>query len=173
MLEVVIGIDPSATATGVVCLKGGQVACEVVIKPKMKGIDRQRYIVEHVMDVVECHGPELIMLEGYAYNAKNPQTLITLVEVGTVLRYILHQEQYGFLIAAPTQLKKFVGVKGKKDMIRLEAFKRWGYEHKSNDIVDAYVLAKMAQAVITNKGLHKYQEEVIKNLLSSEINCTK
>ena len=54
------------------------------------------------------------------------------------------------MLVPPTVLKKFVTGKGnsKKDEMRLGAYKRWAFEDKSDDVVDAYCLAQM--------GLYKH-----------------
>ena len=68
------------------------------------------------------------------------------------------------LVVPPATLKKFVAGKGnaKKDTMRLETFKRWKYEHPSDNIVDAYGLAKVGLACAGGPGaLTKQQKEVV------------
>jgi crossover junction endodeoxyribonuclease RuvC len=55
-----------------------------------------------------------------------------------------------YVEASPTMIKKFVcGVgKGnaKKENVIKDVYKRWGYEHKSNNVVDAYAIARYLEA---------------------------
>lgn len=54
-----------------------------------------------------------------------------------------------FIEAPATTLKKFVAKGGaKKDEVRLEVYKKWGFEHASNDAVDAYLAAQFGRAVL-------------------------
>ena len=93
-------------------------------------------------------------IEGYAY--ANQHTLVTLVEVGTMLRYMLHKEAMKsffapYTVIPPTVLKKFVTGKGnaRKDSMRLELFKRWRLEAPTDNEVDALALALFG-AVMTD-----------------------
>ena len=53
----------------------------------------------------------------------------------------------------------------KKDEVRLEVYKRWGFEAPTNDEVDAYVLARIGLAYLGyDDKLIKPQLEVIKDL---------
>ena len=67
----------------------------------------------------------------------------------------------------PSNLKKFVTGKGnaKKDEMRLGVFKKWRKEFITEHEIDAYGLAKIAEAVMNpSDGLTKPQQEVVKKL---------
>ena len=155
----VAGMDPS-TKTGLVVLDyvpGKDMATvkyeDVLTAAKdVKGLDRAGDIAEKMLRAMDFHKPDLVVIEDYGFN--NAHTLATLVEVGTVLRYFLKQRGQAVRLCAPTTLKKFVLGKGvgKKDEIRLGVYKRWSFEHKSDDVVDAYALAQMARALLDPNG---------------------
>lgn len=169
----VMGIDPS-TSTGVCVLNcGGRhgpkptvVAAQEIRQLSETGIQRARMIASAVGAVVS-HFPylDLVVIEGYALGNRN--SLVTLVEIGTLIRSFLHENGRPFVIVAPTQLKKFVLGRGsgKKDEMRLGVYKRWGFEHSSDNIVDAYGLAAIGLGLVgVLPGLIKPQEEVISKL---------
>ncbi len=84
-------------------------------------------------------------IEGYGF--ANTHTLATLVEIGTTFRKALHNRIIPTVEVPPSSLKKFVTGKGntKKDQMRLAIYKKWGFEHDSDNIVDAYGLARYVQ----------------------------
>lgn len=140
---VVMGIDPS-TYTGVVVLKGGELAtAKVVTFPDAEGIKRLQLIATSVWSLVEEYQPDQVFIEGYAYG--NKFSLVLMVEIGTVIRYSLYQQGRSWWNVPPTQLKKWVTGKGtakKKDMATFVK-NRWGFTSPSDDVVDAYALARL------------------------------
>jgi len=63
-------------------------------------------------------------------------------------------------------LKKFASGKGntKKDELAVHIYKKWGFESKSDNIRDAYVLARMAMALDDKLDLTAYQKEALKKV---------
>jgi crossover junction endodeoxyribonuclease RuvC len=96
-----------------------------------------------------------------------------LAALNYMLRSRLYELFIPFIIVAPTSLKKFVtgSGRGDKNIMLLEAYKKWGVDCKNDDENDAHALARVAQALydseqVTPKiNLLKPQEEVIKMLL--------
>ena len=139
-----LGIDGSATATGLVVLEAGTkptLRHEEVVKVGSTGLERCSDIAERLLLVLDRFAPGRVVIEGYGY--ANTHSLVTLVEVGTVLRYFLRQKGYRYLEPSANSLKKFVLGKGqgKKDQMLLQVFKRWGHEAKDDNTADAYGLA--------------------------------
>ncbi len=135
----------------------------------VKGLERARKIASNVTAVAIQNAPELIVIEGYAMG--NRFTLVTLVEIGTLIRDRLWKDGFKVVVVAPTQLKKFVLGKGvgKKDQMRLGTFKRWGFENDSDNAVDAYGLACIGLALLGQlPGLIAPQVEVISKLPQPE-----
>lgn len=88
------------------------------------------------------------------------------------MRMGMFQRSHNYIEIAPTQLKKFASGKGntKKDELAVHIFKRWGFEHPSDNVRDAFVLAQIA---FTMQGhiavqLTKAQSEVIQAIKNPE-----
>lgn len=152
---ITIGIDASLTGTGVVCLKGDTIASSQRLDTKLKGVERLVAIEERLKHFVNHFNPDLVLLEGYAYAAKNQAHQIG--ELGGVIRTMLHKHNINWIEVAPPQVKKFATGKGnaQKDLVMLNVYKKWGAEFVSNDEADAYVLAKIGQAL----GEYKFSGE--------------
>lgn len=171
----VIGLDLSLTSTGAVVLSPGEephnVAQEsMVIKSKFKGEARLEHIREQVMVLVGLNQPDLIVLEGYAFG--RPNAMAALGELSGVIKHSLHVQGWPFMVVPPTRVKKYVCGKGnaKKDEVRLGVYKRWGFEAKTNDEIDAYGLARIGLAYLgcdDEDKLTKPQLEVLKDLKKS------
>lgn len=163
------GLDLSLTSTGIVIYdyQHSEVLIEEALKVKTKGLYRCSDIAQKILDILDQHKPDKIVLEGYFVNPKMINSSIKIIELGTVVRYLLLQYGHDVGVAAPMQLKKFVAGGGKsikKDQIRLEVYKRWGYEHHSDDVVDAFGLTQMAVASKISKGFTQGQLAIVRDL---------
>lgn len=152
----VLGVDPS-TKTGVVYLSECEPEATLVWalqhKPEPDRFRRWEQYALNMANIIDSTNPDFVMIEGYGY--ANAHTLGTLVEVGTYLRKVIYDKKVPFIEVPPNSLKQFVAGAGnaKKDDMKLHTFKRWGFEHKSDDIVDAYGLARMGLALFDSDGL--------------------
>lgn len=112
-----------------------------------------------------------VAIEGYAPGAKFHRE--TLGELGAVVRLavhdVLHEACGPPLIVAPTAVKKFATGKGTapKDTVMLAVYKKWGAEFASNDLADAYVLARIARAATEGADLG-YEADVIAALAAGD-----
>ena len=135
---IVMGVD-SSTVTGIAVVEtGGAVLfSQEVTYPKLRGMERCGAIAGGVLAARDQWKPDLVVIENYGF--ANSHSLVTLVEVGTVIRYFLYQDGTPFLLVPPNSLKKFVTGKGNvaKDQMMMAVFKNWGHESKSNNIADA------------------------------------
>jgi crossover junction endodeoxyribonuclease RuvC len=163
-----IGIDVS-TRTGIAAYdpNAGVVMAEEIVFRNQTGLKRAGMIAGKVLAClyrVEDIG--LIGIEGYGFS--NKHTLVTLVEIGTVIRYFLQQEGYPYREIPPTSLKKFVTGKGnaKKDHMMLEVYKRWGFTPETDNIADAVGLAHFAAALKNDlaEPLPKAHMEAVKKI---------
>ena len=165
---IVLGLDTS-TKTGLVALKctklGGpiEVLCaeELQCKGDEKGLDRCSVLAEQMMGYVCKCKPDKVVFENYGF--ANAYTLATLVEIGTVLRYFIKQSGIPYDLVPPNNLKKFVSGKGtsKKEDMKLAVYKGWGFEHKSNNVIDAYGLALYGLGKYGMLKMTKYQVDSI------------
>lgn len=173
-----IGLDPS-TKTGFVALgESGQ-----VLKAKeLTGIgkeDPKRMIT--LIDEVVRHvkKDDFIIIEGFGFAS---QQAIQSGGIGWGMRMALIRNGLKYIEVAPNSLKKFINVTGWKgepgNKVRLKGRekklevmdsveKHFNFTHKSDNVVDAYVLAKIGQALFHKKVDYEYQKEVVENVLSS------
>ena len=159
-----IGIDPS-TKTGLVVLdEDGTVLVEKEITSKVKE-DPQRFmdISEQVIKSVGIN--ELICIEGFSYDSRG-RGVSTQYGIGWIIRSDLLRSGSQYIEVSPGGLKKFASGKGntKKDELAVHIYKKWGFESKSDDIRDAYVLARMAMALDDKLDLTAYQKETLKKV---------
>ena len=149
-----LGIDPSTTATGVVLLQSSDgrlptLVLEREINCKTEtGVTRSRRMVLEIMEVIHAHKPDKIVVEGYSLNMKKASSVIPLVELGGLLRFMLVIDDLSWFDPRAGEVKKFATGKGNtpKDKIMMFVLKRWAHESFSNNTADAYVLACMGLA---------------------------
>jgi crossover junction endodeoxyribonuclease RuvC len=114
--------------------------------------------------------PALIVLEGYSYGSA--QRAHEIGELGGIIRVELHLSAVPWAVVPPAVLKKFVTGKGNapKDVVRLEAYKRFGIEADTGDEVEARCLALMGVHRITEdvSGLTKPQVESLYRVWGEE-----
>ena len=149
-----MGIDPSTSATGLVMLVASDsgdpdLAMEKEIKyPKLSGLEQKIAIVTDVMQLIHSHAPDRIVVEGYSLNMKNASSVVPLVELGGILRFLMKLDGMRWYDPRATEVKKFVTGKGNvnKDVVMMHVLKRWNHTSLSNNTADAYGLAAMGLA---------------------------
>lgn len=109
-----------------------------------------------------------VCMEGYANGSKFGRELAG--ELGYAVKRFLrvyHPQRLVPTVVPPTSVKKFASGSGtaKKNEMLLAVFKRWGMEYKDDNLADAFVLAKIAQA-LDDPGIvdTKFQMEVLSKL---------
>lgn len=122
------------------------------------GFERLQLIAQEVGRTLDAWKPELVVIEAYAFGNKN--SLVTLVECGTIVRVELFKRRLRWIEVPPTVLKKWTTGSGvaKKPQMAASVKTRWGYASPSDDIIDAVALAKMAEelgetGLLTLKGV--------------------
>jgi len=165
-----VGIDPS-TKTGFVAI---DTAGNVLKAKELTGIGaadpkRMATLIDEIIDHIRPN--DVICIEGFGFAS---QQAIQLGGIGWGLRMALYRRGIKYYEVAPSQLKKFGSGKGnaKKDELAVQIFKRWEYEHKSDNVRDAYVLARIALELdeaqrtkyIKKTPIHQY--EVIDAILN-------
>jgi crossover junction endodeoxyribonuclease RuvC len=178
-----VGIDPS-TKTGFVALDEQG---NVIREKELKGLGsedpkRMSTLIDEVIAHVKAG--DVICIEGFPYDT---QRAMFAGGLHWGIRNELFKSGLPYLEVAPNAVKKFVKVSGwtgevgskkrltgpqKKRAVMNAVYEHYGFEHKSDNVVDAYILAKIAYESYVKKqdvGLHilpSYQEEVIQSLLS-------
>lgn len=132
-------------------------------------VHRALELGQRAYDLMNTVDPKLIVVEGYATHGK----FINYVqyELGFAVRSAAHKVKIPFIEVSPTSLKKFVvgtagSVKNKvgKDKVRLHVYKKWDFEHDSDNVIDAYGLARVGLCVIGDAVATKDQMELITKL---------
>jgi crossover junction endodeoxyribonuclease RuvC len=163
-MAVVAGLDLSLTSTGIAVLRDGVLVESITLEPRCKsGIERLLEIEGAVKHMVEMYSPELCVIEGYAFARPNQAHQIG--ELGGIIRRLLWVMNKPFVVVAPAAAKKFATGKGnaKKDVILQQVLKRWGIEFQTSDEADAFVLAKIGEALQGRRDeLTAFQAEVIR-----------
>lgn len=159
-----VGIDPS-TVTGLVIIENNQVVVETEIKSKIK-TDPRRFMDIAYNIVTQLKKGDVVAIEGFSFGSKG-QGVSVQYGIGWIIRQELIRNGYKYIEVPPTSLKKFATGKGntkKEDMV-LPVFRKWGYECKTNNIRDAYILAKIAETITTKRELLEYEKEALSKLI--------
>ena len=149
-----MGIDLSTSATGIVLLQASVDKNPVLIleaelfSKTPAGAARNRDLARQVMTLVLDNEPDKIVIEGYSLNLKNASSVIPLVELGGVLRLMLHLDELKWYDPTAPEIKKFCTGKGNspKNVVMMNVLKRWGHESKTDNTADAYVCAAIGLA---------------------------
>jgi crossover junction endodeoxyribonuclease RuvC len=162
-----VGLDPS-TKTGFVALdqQGNVLRAKELTGVGSQDPKRMVTLLDEVMDHIQPE--DVIALEGFAFGAKG-QGVSVQYGIGHGIRNSLYRKILSFYEIAPSAVKKYATGKGntKKDEMVLPIFKKWGFEHSSDNVRDAYVMARIALNIwrvnnfMLQLDIAKYQLEVI------------
>lgn len=142
----ILGVDPS-TYLGTCLLTGDAASPKLIHFKEARGFHRLQLIARSFDSLIQEHQPDLAVVEGYAYGNRN--SIVSLVEIGTLIRMALYTAKIPWYDAPPSLLKRFVTGKGnaKKPDVANAVKERWGFTSTSDDVVDAYGLARLGQAL--------------------------
>lgn len=145
----IMGIDPS-TYVGIAQLEG-EVEKKILIHfPDLFGYFRLQSIATAVGSILDQWKPDAVIIESYSLGSSF--NLVQMVEVGTLIRRELFNRKIPWYNCPPSSLKLFCTGSGKADKPRMaEAVKqRWDFTSPSDDVIDAYALAKLGQHIVIN-----------------------
>ncbi|MFH0067516.1 hypothetical protein [Peribacillus sp. NPDC056705] len=182
-----VGIDP-ASKTGFVALAEAGV---VLREKELTGLgDKDPKRMSTLIDEIIAHirKGDIICIEGFPFDT---QKAMFAGGLHWGIRNALFKQGYKYYEAAPNGVKKFVNVTGwvgevghkkrlkgkdKKLAIKKAVKEHFGFVHKSDNVVDAYILAEIAKSLWTvesgieclmNAGYFpSYQAEVIDVILN-------
>lgn len=139
-----VGIDPS-TKTGFVALdEAGQVLrAKELTGACTKDPKRMATLIDEVM--AHLQPDDVICIESPAMHAKG-SAVGFMWGLAHGLRMALFRRGIPYIDVTPAGVKKFASGKGntKKDELAVHIYKRWDFEHPSDNVRDAYVLARIA-----------------------------
>ena len=150
-----VGLDPSYNEFGLIILgHEGNIVEQMLITSdsKLEADKRIIQLEEKFKFIPNIMGLRSTYIEGPAFSSKG-QFVLQMGALHYYLRIFLIKKKVNFKIIAPGTLKKFVtGTgKGKKELILLKTYKKWGVEFNNNNLADAYGLARMALEDFKNK----------------------
>lgn len=162
-----VGIDPS-TKTGFVALDADG---NVLRQKELTGVgdaDPKRMVT--LIDEIMAHlqPDDLVCIEGFGFAS---QQAVQNGGIGWGIRMAMFRRGWSYVEVAPSQLKKYATGKGntKKENMAVPIFKRWGFEDTSNNVTDAYVLARIAESLHKRTVLVKEQAEVIEAIINPAV----
>ncbi|WP_010498587.1 hypothetical protein [Paenibacillus elgii] len=179
-----VGIDPS-TKTGFVVF---DYSGELIRAKEITGVGdkdplRMRTMIEDI--VSQILPDDVICIEGFGFAS---QQAVQNGGIGWGIRMALDARGIKYHEAAPDQVKKFVGVSGwtgekgskrrlqgkeKKAAVKEGIRHHFGFFHKSDNINDAFILGRIAEALHKGMVQTKEQAEVIEAILSPKAPKTK
>lgn len=160
-----IGIDPSSKTGFVILDYDGNVVEAVEIEAE--NVTDPARIVELTKRVRKHLDPttDKVLIEGFSYGSKG-KAVDFQYGLGWTIRASLYINKIGYLDIPPKTLKKFVtgnGNSGKGAMV-LPTYKKWGFEHKSDNVIDAYGLARIGWSMYHHENLTNYEKDVLSKL---------
>lgn len=170
------GFDIS-TKTGVVVLSAdGRLVdareIQLVEVPKGSGpgprVERAYELARLTKIMTRLYTFSLIVVESYTTSGRFVNYVQN--ELGAFVRHMLWEQGIPFVELSPSSLKKFAteGGKADKSQMRLAVFKRWGFESPSDNIVDAFALARLGLCAAGHVKMNAYEREVVGKLKRSQ-----
>jgi Holliday junction resolvasome RuvABC endonuclease subunit len=140
----VVGLDLSLSAPALALVQPPDAPVGWVMGgPKigsLRGAHRLARIAEDVGDAVKEFRPDIVAIEGYSFGSV--QQAHHIGELGGVVRYVLHVAGIQYEEIPPGRWRKqLFGRNVAKDEVRHEAFKRYGIEFESLDVLEAWCVA--------------------------------
>ena len=163
---VFVGIDPSIVCTGIVAIMDGAVVWErTVEEPKRKKDEPKKgtrvdpvRLLQAVINIERDalmgwnhQSHEVVVAIEEPFIGKNATSALKTYSVFAALVYLtqeyveLEKGVSALLTPSPQTIKKFVGAK-EKNFVARAVFRKWGYAADDDNLVDAYAIARWAEA---------------------------
>lgn len=153
--ECVVGIDPSMKSGYVALgLSGTLIDSKHLLFSGEKGCKRLHLIAQSISSLLEQHKPRAVVIEGLGF--ANKFTKVEMAQVGIVIRIECWKQGLEWWEVPPAVLKKWTTGKGnalKSDMAKAVR-EKWDFTSKSDDVIDAYALARIGLHVEQNGADH-------------------
>jgi crossover junction endodeoxyribonuclease RuvC len=178
-----VGIDPS-TKTGFVALDESGNVDRAKELTGIGDVDPKRMITLINEVIAHVRPGDIICIEGFPFDT---QRAMFAGGLHHGIRNELFKRKLKYFEVAPNAVKKFVNVSGwtgekgskerlkgpaKKKAVKDAVIEHYGFRDKSDNIVDAYILAQIAQELWVEVNhfrlLPSYQAEVVQSILCLE-----
>lgn len=144
--HIIAGLDLSLRRTGFTIVNSnGKILHQEFLKTdKMRGMERLFFIRTRILQKLKEHNVSKVVLEGYSYGSKGA-AVVSLGELGGVIRFSLFENKYDYLECSPTSLKAYTTGKGNadKDQMRAAVLGKYGIDYTDDNICDSYALVMM------------------------------
>ena len=169
MNELFFGIDPSFSGTGLVILdREGRIVQQTEITTKKTNDNqydmecRMQRIAEEVRFFITPHLDKIQVcyIEDISFGSSG-ESSVQLAALNYLIRIYLLNLKVKFFTISPSQLKKYISGNGqaKKELMLKEVYKRWGVDYNSNNLADAYSLARFSLDNY-NKGIFEIHKKI-------------
>ncbi len=149
-MEYYVGIDPSASCTGVSIISSDGSKEVFVIQPgQLRGAERLLFISSRLTASIVGKNVACCFIESPAYDAVHKEFILGEV-LGCIKLTLIQSGVVNIKDATPTQVKKFMAGSGRasKDQVSASAVSD-GCPDSQTDITDSWSLARIAQSVHT------------------------
>lgn len=161
-----VGIDPSGeTGLAILDKDGNYLDGFEITSDDANKTAKIDSIVSDILASLEFD--DVIAIEGFSFGSKGKGVDFQ-YGLGHAIRLELYRQGIKWLEVTPSQVKKFATGNGNmsKDNMVLPIYKHWKFEHNSDNVRDAFVLAQIARSVRTGTFMTKYQQDVIRAILA-------
>lgn len=156
-ISTIVGGDLSLRHTGI-CkttadleIKASCVITNKVGKHELRGAARLEHMQHRFSKFIgNASKSTLVVLEGYAYNGRS-NSVAQIGELGGVIRLLLYQNNFNYVVMAPKAMKKHVAGNGNatKEDIKRAINDNYGYTFESEDEYDAFGLVLCGAEILS------------------------
>lgn len=135
------------------------------VEVEKDSVARLVYLKNNMLSFIKNYDPNETMfgIESYSLQGKS-NSLAQICEYGGAVRIILFELGFNFFTIAPLTLKAFVcSGRAQKDEMRLAVYKKWGFEAKTNDEIDAFGISMYGFELLSNDTFRKKAKFVFTN----------
>lgn len=159
-----LGIDQSLNATGLCRLADhGATTALVTVDPKKARDGERLLLVKRAIAALATDGIKFAALEGYSYESVG--RVFELGEIGGVVKVLLLESGIPYVVVPPVLIKKFatgITTASKEDMVA--NCQGRGVPCTDDNQADAYFLARIARAYVTDTFERRCEMDVIHSL---------
>ena len=169
-MNCVIGLDLSLSSTGMVGVTDeGEVLhpTSIPTDPQWELPRRIDCVLINIESVAKKYDIDLWVIEAPSFAPTSIHTAVMLAKLGGCVEHLLWREKQATLYVPPSQLKLFTCGKGDSSKNQMGAWvhKRWGFIDPSDDVIDAYALARLGLAYLGHtQRLEPHQMDVLAKL---------
>lgn len=181
--SVYVGIDPSLTGYGLALWSAGGEEAQTFLLTTSASETYAKRLTEIRDLLVRVLGPikaqvAMICMERPAYDASGAFTgglTHAATAFGLVDVFGLDDPRVAPVLVAGNTLKKFVTGKGvgKKALMVKWVYKKWGFDTESDDLADAFGLARLASAIASGAWEFEYERQCIETVRKSVGDATR